>query len=43
MKLDRYDISGATVIAVIMLAMSFAGLLVVNLVQTASRRWFGDV
>lgn len=42
-KLDRYDVAGATVIAAIMLAMSFAALVVVNLIQTASRRWFGDV
>jgi sulfate transport system permease protein len=42
-KLDRYDYAGATVVAVVMLTMSFVALLVVNLVQTASRRWFGNV
>jgi sulfate transport system permease protein len=37
-KLEQYDISGATAIAVVMLVMSFAMLLVINLLQAWSRR-----
>jgi len=37
-KLEQYDVSGATAIAVVMLVMSFAMLLVVNLLQAWSRR-----
>jgi sulfate transport system permease protein len=42
-KLGLADYNSAIVIAVITLAMSFLGLFVVNLIQAASRRWFGDV
>jgi sulfate transport system permease protein len=37
-KLEQYDVSGATAIAVVMLVMSFAMLLVINLLQAWSRR-----
>ncbi|MBQ0822721.1 sulfate ABC transporter permease subunit CysT [Microvirga sp. HBU67558] len=42
-KLSEYDYTGATVIATIMLAISFAALLVINLLQAWSRRRFGHV
>lgn len=42
-KLEQYDVSGATGIATIMLAISFAALLLINLVQAWSRRRFGHV
>jgi sulfate transport system permease protein len=42
-KLSEFDYTGATVIATIMLAISFAALLAINLVQAWSRRRFGDV
>lgn len=42
-KLDEFDYSGATAIAVIMLAVSFVSLLVINLIQAFSRRRFGHV
>lgn len=42
-KLEQYDYAGATAIATIMLAISFAALLVINLVQAWSRRRFGHV
>jgi sulfate transport system permease protein len=37
-KLEQYDVGGATAIAVVMLLMSFALLLVINLLQAWSRR-----
>ena len=37
-KLEQYDVSGASAIGVVMLAMSFAMLLVINLLQAWSRR-----
>ena len=37
-KLEQYDVSGATAIAVVMLLMSFAMLLVINLLQAWARR-----
>lgn len=40
-KLSEFDYTGATVIAVIMLAMAFAMLLVINLIQAWSRRRMG--
>ncbi len=42
-KLEEFDQAGASVIAVIMLLIAFLMLLVINLVQTWSRRRFGDV
>ncbi|HMN71302.1 MAG TPA: sulfate ABC transporter permease subunit CysT [Rhodoblastus sp.] len=42
-KLEQYDYAGATGIATIMLAISFAALLVINLIQAWSRRRFGNV
>ncbi len=42
-KLEEYDYRGATGIATIMLAISFAMLLVINLIQAWSRRRFGHV
>ena len=42
-KLEQYDVSGATGIATIMLAISFAALLLINLVQAWSRKRFGHV
>ncbi len=42
-KLTEYDYVGATAIATIMLAISFAILLLINLVEAWSRRRFGDV
>lgn len=42
-KLDEFDYRGATAIAVVMLAISFAALLVINLIQAASRRRHGHV
>ncbi len=42
-KLSEYDYTGATVIATIMLAISFAALLTINLIQAWSRRRFGHV
>jgi sulfate/thiosulfate transport system permease protein len=40
-KLEEFDYSGATIIATIMLAISFAMLLVINLIQAWSRRRYG--
>ncbi len=40
-KLEEHDYSGATAIAAIMLAISFAMLFVINLLQAWSRKWFG--
>ncbi|MEY8689849.1 MAG: ABC transporter permease, partial [Leptothrix sp. (in: b-proteobacteria)] len=37
-KLEQYDYTGATAIAVVMLLMSFALLLVINLLQAWARR-----
>jgi len=37
-KLEQYDYNGATAIAVVMLGMSFAMLLVVNLLQAWARK-----
>jgi sulfate/thiosulfate transport system permease protein len=42
-KLSEYDYTGATVIATIMLAISFSALLLINLLQAWSRRRFGHV
>ncbi|MDZ4759782.1 MAG: sulfate ABC transporter permease subunit CysT [Alphaproteobacteria bacterium] len=42
-RLEENNYAGATAIALIMLAISFASLLVINLIQAASRRWFGHV
>lgn len=42
-KLEEFDYRGATGIALIMLLVSFAMLLVINLIQAWSRRRFGDV
>jgi sulfate transport system permease protein len=42
-KLSEYDYTGATVIATIMLAISFLVLLLINLLQAWSRRRFGHV
>jgi sulfate/thiosulfate transport system permease protein len=42
-KLEEFDYGGATVIATIMLAMSFTTLLLINKVQGASRRRLGNV
>lgn len=42
-KLEQYDVAGATGIATIMLAISFAALLAINLAQAWSRRRFGHV
>lgn len=42
-KLEQYDYAGATGIATIMLAMSFAVLLAINLIQAWSRKRFGYV
>ena len=40
-KLEEYDYAGATAIAAIMLAISFALLLTINGLQSYSRRRFG--
>lgn len=42
-KLEEFDQPGAAVIATIMLVVAFLMLLVINLIQTWSRRRFGDV
>lgn len=42
-KLEQYDYAGATAVATIMLMISFACLLAINLVQTWSRKRFGHV
>lgn len=42
-KLEEFNYTGATVIAAIMLAISFVTLLAINLLQAYSRRRFGDV
>jgi sulfate/thiosulfate transport system permease protein len=38
-KLEQYDYAGATVLAVVMLALSFTMLLVINVLQSWGRRW----
>ena len=40
-KLEEFDYAGATVIAAIMLVISFVMLLVINLIQAWSRRRYG--
>jgi sulfate transport system permease protein len=40
-KLEEYNYAGATVIAAIMLAISFLTLLAINLIQAWTRRRFG--
>jgi sulfate transport system permease protein len=42
-KLEEFDQAGAAVIATIMLLISFALILMINLIQAWSRRRFGDV
>ena len=42
-RLEENNYAGATAIAVIMLAISFASLLAINLIQAMSRRFFGHV
>ncbi|MBS0224121.1 MAG: sulfate ABC transporter permease subunit CysT [Proteobacteria bacterium] len=41
-KLEEYDYAGASAIATVMLAISFAALLAINLLQALSRRRLGD-
>jgi sulfate transport system permease protein len=38
-KLEQYDYAGATVLAVVMLGLSFTLLLLINLLQAWGRRW----
>jgi sulfate transport system permease protein len=40
-RLEEFNYAGATVIATVMLAISFAMLLIINLIQAWSRRGFG--
>ena len=40
-RLEEYDYAGATAVAVAMLAVSFAVLLAINLVQAFGRRRYG--
>jgi sulfate/thiosulfate transport system permease protein len=42
-KLEEFDYQGATVIALLMLVISFALLMIINLFQAWSRRRLGDV
>ena len=42
-RLEEYDYAAATAIAAVMLAISFAMLLLINLIQAWSRRRFGHV
>ncbi|HEV7260182.1 MAG TPA: sulfate ABC transporter permease subunit CysT [Bosea sp. (in: a-proteobacteria)] len=42
-KLEQFDYAGAAVIATLMLLVSFALILVVNLIQARARRRLGDV
>jgi sulfate/thiosulfate transport system permease protein len=42
-KLEEFDYAGATVIAVVMLAISFAMLFLINQIQAAGRRRLGNV
>ena len=41
-KLEEYDYAGASAIATVMLAISFASLLCINLLQALGRRRFGN-
>ena len=41
-RLEEFDYQGAIAIAIAMLAISFAMLLVINIIQVWSRRRFGD-
>jgi sulfate transport system permease protein len=43
MRLEQYDYAGAAVVGTIMLLLSFALILLVNLIQARARRRFGDV
>jgi sulfate transport system permease protein len=40
-KLEQFDYAGATVLAAMMLAVSFVLLLAINVLQTWTRRWQG--
>jgi sulfate transport system permease protein len=40
-RLDEHNYAGATAIAVIMLAISFLMLLLINILQALSRKWLG--
>lgn len=42
-RLEEFDYAGATAIATLMLAISFAMFLVINVIQAWARRRFGDV
>ena len=42
-KLEEFDVPGAAVIAAIMLIIAFVMLLIINLIQAAARRRYGDV
>ncbi|WP_332681350.1 sulfate ABC transporter permease subunit CysT [Bosea sp. (in: a-proteobacteria)] len=42
-RLEQFDYAGAAVVATLMLLLSFALILLVNLVQARARRRFGDV
>jgi sulfate/thiosulfate transport system permease protein len=42
-RLEEFNYAGATAVATIMLAISFAMLLVINLIQAWSRRRYGYV
>jgi len=42
-KLEEFDYGGATVIATLMLAISFAMLFVINALQARSSRKYGNV
>ena len=42
-RLEENNYAGATAIAAIMLMISFASLFVINLLQSRSRKWFGNV
>jgi sulfate/thiosulfate transport system permease protein len=42
-RLEEYDYAGATAVAALMLAISFAMLLVINLIQAFARRRYGRV
>ena len=40
-RLEEHNYAGATAIAAIMLVISFSMLLVINVLQAWSRKWFG--
>ncbi len=42
-KLEEFDYGGATVIATVMLGVSFAMLFIINALQAWSRRKYGNV